>query len=353
MGLFRELTSIICPSTNNPMTIVIWRAISLAVLTTIAAILPVCSNAGNSTAADLTETGCTAKRVAKISISALNGVPVIIPIANGVPVTLMLDTGAERTVLTPEAAQRVRAQQPRVEFERRLRGIREALPMREIELERFTIGGAPITWRRIAVASPTLPPSFLGPLDGVLGADSLSSFNVDIDLPRYRMILYEQSPCRDVVPDWPEPYIKIGTGRSAADRLFFPVRIDNREITAIIDTGAARSTLSSRAALLLGVTDGVLSRDRSMTIRGAAGELVQAHVHRFSRLEIAGIITREPALAVANLSLRDADLVLGFDFVSARRIWLSYGSHRIFLSIPKDTAEAGRRTKLDTGRSPR
>jgi len=319
----------------------------------VAVLLPLYSNVGNSAAADLTETSCSAKQVAKISISALNGAPIVIPIANGVPVTLMLDTGAERTVLTPEAAQRIRAQGPHVEFDRRLRGIRETLPMREIELERFTIGGVPIPWRRIAVASPTLPPSFFGALDGVLGSDSLSSFNVDIDLPRYRMILYEQSPCRNVVPEWPEPYVRIGTGRSAADRLFFPVRIDNREIAAIIDTGAARSTLSSRGAMLLGVTDAVLSRDRSITIRGAAGESVQARIHRFSHMEIAGAITREPEFAVTNLSLRDADLVLGFDFVSARRIWLSYGSRRIFLSVAKDTAEAGRRTKLDTTRSPR
>ena len=90
------------------MTIALCRAISLAALSIVAALLTVCSNAGNSAAAGVTETSCSAKQVAKISISALNGVPVVIPIANGVPVTLMLDTGAERTVLTPEAAQRVR-----------------------------------------------------------------------------------------------------------------------------------------------------------------------------------------------------------------------------------------------------
>jgi hypothetical protein len=48
-----------------------------------------------------------------------------------------------------------------------------------------------------------------------------------------------------------------------------------------------------------------------------------------------GDATLDPEIAVAGFNLRDADLVLGFDFVSSRRMWLSYGSRRIFLSRPK------------------
>jgi predicted aspartyl protease len=286
-------------------------------------------------APNVAATGCSAKRIGEISVATLNGVPFVTLLANGVPVTLLLDTGAERTVLTPASAQRVGAQPPRVEFDRRLRGIGGTLPIREVELQRFTIGGVPIPWRRIAVAPTTLPTLFFGPLDGVLGADALSYFNVDIDLSRHRMILHDQPPCRDVAPDWAEPYVGIATGRSAAEHLFFPVRLDGREIIAIIDTGARISTLTSKAALALGVSDAVLSGDRSITVRGAAGELVAARIHRFSRVEVAGDAIRDPELIVANLNLRDADLVLGFDFISSRRVWLSYGSRRIFLSRRK------------------
>jgi len=50
---------------------------------------------------------------------------------------------------------------------------------------------------------------------------------------------------------------------------------------------------------------------------------------------VGGDASRDPELVVADLSLRDADLVLGFDFIGSRRVWLSYGSRRIFLSRPK------------------
>jgi predicted aspartyl protease len=310
-------------------------ALALWPLVLLGALTPIAGHTAEPAAPAVAASGCSAKRIGEISVATLNGVPFVTLLANGVPVTLLLDTGAERTVLTPVAAKRVGAQPPRVEFDRRLRGIGGTLPIREVELQRFTIGGVPIPWRRIAVATATLPTLFSEPLDGVLGADALSYFNVDIDLPRHRMILHDQPPCRDVAPDWAEPFVSIATGRSAAEHLFFPVRLDGREIIAIIDTGARMSILTSKAALALGVSDAVSSGDRSITVRGAAGELVAARIHRFSRMEVAGDAIRDPELIVANLNLRDADLVLGFDFISSRRMWLSYGSRRIFLSRRK------------------
>jgi len=40
----------------------------------------------------------------------------------------------------------------------------------------------------------------------------------------------------------------------------------------------------------------------------------------------------DPEIVVADMKLREADLVLGVDLLSSRRLWLSYGSRRIFIS---------------------
>jgi hypothetical protein len=92
--------------------------------------------------------------------------------------------------------------------------------------------------------------------------------------------------------------------------------------------------LSSKAALALGVTEAALSRDRATVTLGAAAERLNSHLHRFSHMEVGGEIVRNPALIVADVSLKDADLILGIDFLGSRRIWLSYGSQQIFLSRP-------------------
>ena len=59
---------------------------------------------------------------------------------------------------------------------------------------------------------------------------------------------------------------------------------------------------------------------------------MSGRVHRFSQLDVAGEPVRNPEIVVADVTLRDADLVLGIDFVRSRRIWFSYRSRQIFLS---------------------
>jgi hypothetical protein len=94
------------------------------------------------------------------------------------------------------------------------------------------------------------------------------------------------------------------------------------------------SAVDAAAALALGVTSAALNRDPVANLRGAGSEVVASRVHRFARLEIGGEALRHPVIAVTNLRLQDADLVLGIDFLRLRRVWLSYRSGRIFLGRP-------------------
>jgi predicted aspartyl protease len=275
---------------------------------------------------------CGTVRLGETTVATLRNAPIVTLSANGVPVTLLLDTGAEGTILTPAVAQRIGAQRPRVEFQRQLRGIAGSLESNEAELRSFTLGRVAIPWRRVRVAPVNVASVFSGPLDGVLGADTLSSFDVDLDLPGHRVVLYQKQTCPDAAPAWAEPYARISAGRSRGDHLFFPVRLDGRRTDAFVDTGSQFTVLSTRAALALGVTATVLARDRMVTVRGAAAEQLAARVHRFWQLEIGAETIRNPEIVVTDVRLSDADLVLGIDFLKSRRLWLSYGSQQVFLS---------------------
>jgi len=160
----------------------------------------------------------------------------------------------------------------------------------------------------------------------------LSSFDIDLDLPHHRMVFYGKQSCASAAPAWAEPYATITARKTFSNHLSFPAQLDGRQIDTFIDTGAQLSVLSSKAALALGVTEAALSRDRATVTLGAAAERLNSHLHRFSHMEVGGEVVRNPALIVADVSLRDADLVLGIDFLASRRIWLSYGSQQIFLS---------------------
>jgi clan AA aspartic protease (TIGR02281 family) len=285
-----------------------------------------------SLVADAAGGGCGTTRIGEITVATLRNAPIVTLLANGSPVTLLLDTGAETTILTPAVAQRIGAQPPRVEFPRQMHGITGSLGTSEVELRSLTAGKVSIPWRRVRVASVNMPSVFSGPLDGLLGADSLSTFDIDLDLPHHRMVFYAKQSCPGAAPVWIEPYARITARRSFSGHLVFPVRLNGREVDAFVDTGAQLTVLSTRAALALGVTETALARDRPTVTSGATAGQLSSHAHRFSSLEIGGEIVRDPEIVVADVKLSDADLVLGIDFLISRRIWLSYGSEQIFLS---------------------
>ena len=135
-------------------------------------------------------------------------------------------------------------------------------------------------------------------------------------------------------PPWSQPFSRIAVNRSLHDRLFFPVRLDGYRLAALIDTGAQLTAVDAEAAAKLGLGAAALARDPVATLRGVASEVIKSRAHRFARLEIGGETVREPIIVVTRLALQDADLVLGSDFLSTRRIWLSYGAHQIFLARP-------------------
>jgi predicted aspartyl protease len=275
--------------------------------------------------------GCGITQRGTVAVSALGGLPVITLSANGQPVTLILDTGAERTVLTAAAVQRINAQSPRIEFQRQLRGIAGVLSTREVELQSFSVGAVAIPWRRAVVAPITLP-NVLAAIDGLLGAETLSDFDIDLDMPHQRLGLYQKQSCSTAAAAWAGSHTGIATGQSRGRHLFFPLLLDDHRIIAFVDTGSQRTVLAARAAHALGLTDAVLARDRPITLQGAATGQLAGQLHRFSKLAIGAEVIRDPEVAVSDLHLADADMVIGMDLISSRRLWLSYGSLKIFLS---------------------
>ena len=200
---------------------------------------------------------------------------------DGAPLRLILDTGAERTVLTcrRRARRRKSAGNP-VPARPQRRWRWGSLPSREIELTGFTVGGVDIPWRRLRVASFTLP---LASVDGLLGTDVLGKFDVDLDLPNRRMALYEKGKC---TPDWAASNAEIKIGRSAHnDHVFLPVRLDGRNITATIDTGRNGPRCPPRQPARWGLTDAALAQDQAGAHPGVGSLPARLAPARFDELD--------------------------------------------------------------------
>jgi hypothetical protein len=154
---------------------------------------------------------CGTVRLGETTVATVQNAPFITLFANGAAVTLLLDTGAQTTVLAPDAAHRIGARRPRIELPREMQGIAGSLRTSEVELQSFTIAGVSIPWRRVRVAPLYLESAFSVKLDGMLGADTLSGFDIDVDLPGHRLALYQKQACAGAAPAWTGRY-----GRRAA-----------------------------------------------------------------------------------------------------------------------------------------
>ena len=274
---------------------------------------------------------CDAQPLGSVVVATLNNIPIVTLSADGHPVTLVLDTGADRTVLTPAIAERIGAPPPRIEFRQRMRGITGVVPGREVELQSFTAGGIALSWHRVLVAPITTPNMLSAPLDGILGADVLTGFDIDLDLPHQRMTLYPRGSC-PLGPPWPGAFAQISTGLSLGEHLFFPVQLDGHKVSAVIDTGTQLTTLSKAMAKALGVTDEELTRDHPITAHGATPGELPSHVHQFSQLNVGSEKIPNPRLVVSDIAIPDADMLLGIDFIRSHRLWFSFASFQIFLA---------------------
>ena len=275
---------------------------------------------------------CRPGRPVELAVTPMGNVPIVSLVVNGSPANFLFDTGAERTILTGPAARRLGVV-PHYEYARRMRSLGGAVAGGDARLRTLDLGGRTLPDVRVLVGSVSLPMVGDTPIDGLLGADFLADFEVDLDLARRRVLLY-QAACPIAAPAWSAPYATIRANRSLHDRLFFPVDLDGHRLAALIDTGAQLTAVDATSTAALGVTGASLARDPVATLRGAAAEVVKSRAHRFTQLDIDGEVLRDPVIVVASLGLQDADLVLGADFLRSRRVWLSYRSHLIFVGRP-------------------
>ena len=172
-----------------------------------------------------------------------------------------------------------------------------------------------------------------GSADGLLGADVLLAFDVDLDVPGQRMIFYRPRPgCPDAQPPWRQPYVAISGVSVRRNRLLVPFGLDGVEGMGVLDTGAQMSSISLHMAERLGLADLDMASDRLVVAHGAAPEQVEVHIHRFRDFRVGAALVRSPALPVVPMSSSMGDALIGGDFLHGRRVWLSLSTHRVFVT---------------------
>jgi predicted aspartyl protease len=275
---------------------------------------------------------CAPQLRAELNVDT-HGAPLVTLTINGAVLHLLLDTGAERTTLTEETAQRLGLP---ADFARAqtVQGIGGNVAAGVVRPDPQGAGG-PLAKVAFAVVPGHLPPVGDRQVDGLLGADLLAAYDLDLDIGHHLILLYDPPACTAPALPWSRTYDAVDAQLLHHRLIAFPITLDGHRLTAVIDTGAQLSVIDTDATSRLGLTDAVLRQDETVEMQGVSAQPVTAREHRFARLGMADEVLLSPRVAVTPLRLADADLLMGTDVLMRERIWVSFATRRIYVARPE------------------
>ena len=166
------------------------------------------------------------------------------------------------------------------------------------------------------------------PLLGLFGADFLSNYDVDLDLPKHHFAMYHLTGC-DTIRPFDGAYFEVPFHLDGTE-ILVDLKINGKPVTAQLDSGAAGTTITQDDAERIGVTDSLLSADlirRKMV--GVDTNQVEGTAHRFGSLEIGDERMNNFRFFVAPIQTEHT--LLGDDFLHFNRVWISYARRRLFI----------------------
>lgn len=276
---------------------------------------------------------CRLYRVNTLPVT-LNGSSLLAGVSvNGQPVNLIVDTGAVGTFVTPQAASRVGLPITST-FDTGVNGVGGRRHFDHGLARHLDIGSLHVPNTPIEVADIGLPPA-QPPIDGLLGIDLLNRFDLDIDLARRRLVFYEPGRACPGSSNALEPplYSADLLPKQANDgRLHVTVTINGLDFRAVLDTGAAVTTLFKNAADRLALTSKPVSIG---TLSGVGERRVPFSRQAIKSIGIGTLEVDNLPIAIADQpSAGTDDMLLGRDLLQRIHFWVSQSSRTLIMQAP-------------------
>lgn len=260
---------------------------------------------------------------------------VLVALDNSAPKRFVIDTAASITAIMPK----LRADMPGIVAKPGGVPLQAASGSTAIDttvVERVHVAGRTFRKRDLLLLPPS-PTDALG-IDGILGADIIANFVVEMDMPggRWRMT------------DTVEPAMLNGIAGSVpftlddqrAPRL--TVRINGVDMAAVLDTGARGTILNWAAAKAIGLSPDSPGVAKASDIKGASSHATASVEAPLNELAIGDVKILRPKVRVADLSvfkvlgftLDQPAVILGIDMFADRRFVIDHPGLRLHISPP-------------------
>jgi predicted aspartyl protease len=273
---------------------------------------------------------CKLTMIAQIPLQVQDRLLVVPAGINGKWIHLVVDSGAERTTISAAMADRLSLpHDPRYKVQSV--GIGGTTTATDVTINRLVLGGVHFPIERVAVGTFNLQNEHGLSADGLLGADILLAYDMDINVLDGKLTLYRTRLCPHLPPPWQEPSIEIAGVRARRDRLLVPFELDGAAGLALLDTGAQGNVLGVAMARRMGLTEQALASDPLAHNAGTGGAVISRR-HKFDRLQIGPVVEESPEMVVLPSDFGIGDALIGEEFLQGRRVWLSLRNRQIFVS---------------------
>lgn len=248
---------------------------------------------------------------------------------NGTPAALLVDTGAYATALTRTGTERrgIRL----YPTGRRAQGFGGTSPIYASIANEFIVG--PVRAGRSnmpVIGSFGDTPSY----DGILGAPFLFQTDVEISLATKQLTFFVPDRCGDTwLGYWGKDVQAVPLRRHDQHHMnpkFF-VRINGKELEAMIDTGAFASMITADAAKRAGIALDGPGVTRGSDI-GGIGDYAAQRWHVTTTFQIGEETVQNAEMGVENSGLNMADVVLGADFLRSHRVLFALSQNKLYFS---------------------
>lgn len=280
------------------------------------------------------EPSCAAGAGTTIPLNLGSGRPLAVAVIEGTPILLQVDTGASSSSLTPEAAGRIGLE---AEPGRRVRvaGTGGITTAEQVQVRRWSLGPVPLPAQLMKMLPLPGNERLNPPAAGLLGADVLSRYEVELDLPASRMVLRSTQGCTPGPPAWTDRRVLTMPARPMGRLFLVDVAVGEQPIRALLDTGASSTVMTDAAARRLGASEETMAAAPGGERRGVDGSVRRSVRLRFPEVRIGTERFRDAPVSAAPMQLMGGvEMLLGLDYARTRRFYLSYAAGRVWVSGP-------------------
>jgi predicted aspartyl protease len=284
------------------------------------------------------QAACVTQRVATVPLTMWQDKLLLSVGLDGSPETMALDTGAGISVVSAEAAGRLNIPH---DFDhaadvRGAGGADSALFIGQIDT--LDVGGARFNKMVAPIVSMAETDGSNHPLAGLLGADILSRFAVDLDIPGGQLALWKETGCDTEPPPWDPDAQPISIELDDGHHIQLPLKVDGVTLSAMLDTGAGGFVLTTRAGMRAGVTDDALDSDPRIHGAGVNDRGWSGHLHRFGSVSFGDahfsnvLAALMPSQRVSEYdALIGSDGLIGMPLLRGMRLWISYKTKSLYV----------------------